>query len=68
MSSTLLPHGVEPLLKTVELAPLLGLSPAAVRAARHRGILPAIKIGGAVRYRASDVLRALASASKAPNP
>ena len=50
-------EGLETLLNTDEVGKLLTVSPQTVRQWVHQGIIPYIKIGGAVRFKLSDIQR-----------
>ncbi len=45
----------EPLLKTEDVARLLGVSPLTIRAWRFQRLLPCVRLGRAVRYRLEDI-------------
>ena len=45
----------EALLKTEEVARLLGVSPLTIRAWRFQQLLPCVRLGRAVRYRLEDI-------------
>jgi excisionase family DNA binding protein len=47
----------EPLLKTEDVARLLGVSPLTVRAWVFQRLLPCVRIGRAVRFKAEDIAK-----------
>jgi excisionase family DNA binding protein len=50
-------HGAEPLLRPEDVADLLACSPKTVYAWATRGVLPSVRLGRMVRFRAQDVRR-----------
>jgi excisionase family DNA binding protein len=48
---------IEPLIDAHEAAKVLGMSPAAVRAAAFRGTLPSLHVGRLLRFRRSELLQ-----------
>lgn len=57
VSHVAIQEGEDRLLRVADVATLLGLSTRAVWALRSEGALDAVKVGGATRFRLSDVQR-----------